>query len=73
LSIQQNSNKQPGDKLENGVKANVLVQIEKLKASPVIAELITANKLKIVAGDYDLDPGKVSLVSLLTYSGYFVE
>ena len=59
----EKSQRQPGDKLENAVKANVLVQIEKLKTSPVLSELITTNKLKIVGGYYDLDTGKVSLVS----------
>ena len=59
----EKSQGQPGDKLENAVKANVLMQIETLKSSPVLAELIAANKLKIVGGYYDLDTGKVSLVS----------
>ncbi|TAF09630.1 MAG: carbonic anhydrase [Nostocales cyanobacterium] len=54
---------QPGDKLENACKANILVQIENLKSSPVLSELIKSNKLKIVGGYYDLDTGKVSLVS----------
>jgi carbonic anhydrase len=61
-SVQKSKN-QPGDKLENAVKANVLMQIKNLKASPVLAELIAANKLKIVGGYYDLDTGKVCLVS----------
>ncbi|KJH70505.1 carbonic anhydrase [Aliterella atlantica] len=54
---------QPGDRLENACKANVLVQIEKLKSSPVLAQLIKENKLKIVGGYYDLDTARVSLVS----------
>ncbi|BAZ01537.1 carbonic anhydrase [Tolypothrix tenuis PCC 7101] len=60
--VEQSQGK-PGDKLENACKANVLVQIEKLKSSPVLAGLIKENKLKIVGGYYDLDTGKVSLVS----------
>lgn len=52
-----------GDKLENACKANVLAQIEKLKSSSVLSELIKAEKLKIVGGYYDLDTGKISLVS----------
>ena len=59
----EKSQGQPGDRLENACKANILVQVEKLKASPVLAELIAANKLKIVGSYYDLDTGKVSLVS----------
>jgi carbonic anhydrase len=52
-----------GDRLENAVKANVLYQIEKLKASPVISQLIKERKLKVVGGYYDLDTGAVSMVS----------
>jgi len=54
---------QPGDELENAVKANVLLQMERLKASPVIAELITEGKLIVAGGYYDLDTGAVSFVS----------
>ncbi|MBC5795329.1 carbonic anhydrase [Sphaerospermopsis sp. LEGE 00249] len=59
----EKSEGKPGDRLENACKANILVQVEKLKSSPVLSELIKANKLKIVGGYYDLDTGKVSLVS----------
>lgn len=52
-----------GDKLENACKANVLAQVEKLKSSSVLSELIKTEKLKIVGGYYDLDTGKISLVS----------
>jgi carbonic anhydrase len=53
---------QPGDSLENACKANIAYQVEKLKTSPVLADLVTKGKLKIVGGYYDLDTGKVSLV-----------
>ncbi|MTJ08873.1 carbonic anhydrase [Anabaena sp. UHCC 0253] len=59
----EKSQGQPGDRLENACKANILVQIDNLKASPVLLELIKLNKLQIVGGYYDLDTGKVSLVS----------
>ncbi|MGE5658522.1 MAG: carbonic anhydrase [Actinomycetota bacterium] len=61
-AIPRSANK-PGDRLENTIKANVLVQVEKLKASPVMAQLIQEGKLKIVGGYYDLDTGEVTLVS----------
>lgn len=54
---------QPGDRLENTAKANVLVQSEKLTASPVISQLIKEGKLKIVGGYFDLDTGEVTMVS----------
>lgn len=53
---------QAGDQLENTVKANVLMQVEKLKSSPVISQLIQEEKLKIVGGYYDLDTGAVTMV-----------
>ncbi|MBD2564062.1 MULTISPECIES: carbonic anhydrase [Nostoc] len=59
----ESSKGQPGDKLENACKANILAQIEKLKSSSVLSELIKAEKLKIVGGYYDLDTGRISLVS----------
>jgi carbonic anhydrase len=49
--------------LENACKANIVYQIGKLKASPVLSERIAAGTLKIVGGYYDLDTGVVSLVS----------
>jgi len=57
------SKNQPGDSLENAVKANVMLQANRLKASPVISKLIAENKLKVVGGYYDLDTGRVSILS----------
>ncbi|MFS0519456.1 carbonic anhydrase [Nostoc sp. UIC 10607] len=59
----ESSKGEPGDKLENACKANILAQVEKLKSSSVLSELIKAEKLKIVGGYYDLDTGRISLVS----------
>lgn len=49
--------------LSTAIKANVKLQVETLKKSTVIAQLITKNKLKIVGGYYDLATAKVSLIS----------
>jgi carbonic anhydrase len=51
------------DRPEETCKVNIMMQAEKLKSSPVISQLIKENKLKIVGGYYDLDTGKVTLVS----------
>ncbi|MEG4009085.1 carbonic anhydrase [Microcoleus sp. Pol11C1] len=59
----ENSKSQAGDKLENASKANVVMQANKLKASPVISKLIAENKLKVVGGYYDLDTGRVTILS----------
>jgi carbonic anhydrase len=49
--------------VKKATDANVLAQMEKLKQSSVISQLITEGKLKIVGGYYDLDEGKISLIS----------
>ncbi|MEH1908443.1 MAG: carbonic anhydrase [Nostoc sp.] len=58
----ESSKGKSGDKLENACKANVLAQMKNLKSSPVLSELIKAEKLKIVGAYYDLDTGKISIV-----------
>lgn len=45
------------------IKANVKQQMNLLKKSPVLSQLINENKLKIVGGYYDLDTAKVILIS----------
>jgi carbonic anhydrase len=60
----QMSKNQPGDSVENAVKANVRLQANRLKASPVINQLIEEGKLKIVGGYYDLDTGAVEIVPM---------
>lgn len=51
---------QAGDELDNAVRANVELSVEKLKASePILAEKVKAGKIKIVGGRYDLDEGRV--------------
>lgn len=59
----ERSKNQTGDRVENTCKANVLLQVEKLKASPVIAQLIETGKLTVVGGYYNLDNGTVTMLS----------
>ncbi|MEG4576280.1 carbonic anhydrase [Microcoleus sp. N3A4] len=59
----ERSKNQAGDRLENASKANVVLQANRLKASPVISKLIAENKLKVVGAYYDLDTGRVSILS----------
>lgn len=49
--------------VKKATDANVLYQIERLKKSPVLAELIAQEKLKIVGAYYDLDTGEITLLS----------
>jgi carbonic anhydrase len=48
--------------LEKAAKANISHQVEVLKKSPVLSDLIAKGQLKIVGSYYDLDTGKISLV-----------
>ena len=55
---------QPGDKLDNAVRANIKMSMEQLKStSSILSEAMKTGKLKIVGGRYDLDTGKVEMIS----------
>ena len=45
------------------VKANVLLQIERLNSSPLLYNLVQEGKLKIVGGYYNLRTGKVDILT----------
>ena len=51
--------------IEKAVVANVAYQMKAVKRnSPLIAEQVLQNKLKIVGGRYDLDSGKVEIIEV---------
>ncbi|MBW3585447.1 MAG: carbonic anhydrase [Cyanobacteria bacterium 0813] len=53
-----------GDAWDNAVRANVKMNVNKLKlASPILAAAVKAGKLKVVGGRYDLDSGKVQIIA----------
>ncbi len=53
-----------GDAWDNAVRANVKMNVKKLKsASPILAEAVKAGKLKVVGARYDLDSGKVEIIA----------
>ncbi len=53
-----------GNLLENAINANVLMVVEKLKASePIIAKFVEEGKLKIVGANYELNSGIVKIVA----------
>lgn len=54
---------QSGDAVENVVVANVHYQIEQLKRSPLLTERLQSGALKIVGGRYDLDTGRVTIIT----------
>lgn len=48
---------------DEAVIANIRLQTQKLRASPLLAELVANEELKIVGGIYELDTGKVKLAA----------
>jgi carbonic anhydrase len=64
LPAVESSKNQAGDKVANAVKANIRLQANRLKASPVINQLIQEGKLKIVGGYYDLDTAAVEILPM---------
>lgn len=59
----KNASISKSDQLEEGVKANVLYQVQTVKKSPVVSQLIQDNKLKVVGSYYDLDTGMITILS----------
>jgi carbonic anhydrase len=54
---------QPGDHVDNAVRANVSRVVRQLKNSkPILAEFSHAGKVRIVGAYYDLDSGAVAMV-----------
>jgi len=57
------SKAEPGDPLENAIRKNVQIGVEKLKQSePIFAPRVKEGKLKIVGAVYDLANGTVKIV-----------
>jgi carbonic anhydrase len=56
--------KQPGPDLnQRAVVQNVRFNVQRLiEAKPILADMVTAGKLKVVGGVYDLATGRVSLI-----------
>lgn len=53
----------PDFDLRKGIEANILNSVRRVKASPVIQNLIQKKKIDVVGGYYNLDSGKVELLS----------
>ena len=55
---------QPGNLLDNAIKQNVILNVEKLKAaSPIIDKYVTDKKVRVVGAVYRLGTGQVEFVS----------
>jgi carbonic anhydrase len=54
----------PGDALENAIKQNVLLNVERLKAAtPIIEAFVSEKKVQVVGAVYHLDDGRIELLS----------
>jgi carbonic anhydrase len=59
----QASKNQPGDPVDNAVRANVRAVVRQLQvAEPIVGELVKAGKLKVAGARYDLETGLVELL-----------
>lgn len=55
---------QPGNMLDNAIRQNVVLNVEKLKsATPIIDKAVAEKKVRVVGAVYNLDNGRVELVS----------
>lgn len=55
--------KQPGDRVVNATKANVVLNVRELRESnPILSKAVAEKKLKIIGGYYNLDTGRVELL-----------
>lgn len=54
---------QPGDPLDNAVRANITMVVQQLKSSaPILEELVKKGDLTVVGARYDLDDGVVAIL-----------
>ncbi len=54
---------QSGDLLENAIRQNVILNVEKLKTSgPILSKAVEQGKLEVTGGIYSLDTGRVTPV-----------
>jgi carbonic anhydrase len=54
----------PGDALNNAIRQNVLLNVERLKtATPIIDKFVADKKVRVVGAVYNLDSGRVELLS----------
>ena len=57
------TNGQPGDPLQNAIKANVEIGVERLRnLEPILAGSVKEGKVNVVGGVYDLRTGRVMIL-----------
>jgi carbonic anhydrase len=54
---------EPGDTLENAIRRNVMLNVEKLKtAGPILNAAVNEKRVRVFGGNYKLASGKVELL-----------
>ena len=54
----------PGDPLDNAIRANVELGVQRLKTlKPIVATAVAQKRLRVVGGVYDLKTGRVAMMS----------
>jgi carbonic anhydrase len=60
----KSSMNQPGSLLDNSIRKNVLLNVERLKsAGPILSKAVERNKLRVAGGIYHLETGRVEIVA----------
>jgi carbonic anhydrase len=54
---------EPGDLLDNAIRANIELVVAQLKSSMPVADLVLKNKLTVVGAQYNLKCGSVDLIA----------
>lgn len=55
---------EPGDPLDNAIRRNVVIGVERLrKLEPIVGPRVKEGKLRIAGGVYDLRTGKVNMIA----------
>ena len=55
--------RQPGNLLDNTIRAQTRLAVQRLKRDPVLARLIATENLTIIGGHYGLDSGAVRIIA----------
>ena len=64
----------PGDKLENAIKANVEMGVERLKGlDPILSRLVKTGELKVVGAVYELRSGPGQVARLIAGDARFAD
>jgi len=55
---------QPGDALDNSIHANVILTVNRLRETPILAEAVAQGQLLIVGARYNLETGTIEMIEV---------